>query len=89
MREERPLLGGVFTRVAASHIRVGTFQYFLARQDIEKEDVYGQPDYWEWNLSATVKMAGFDLTVAYTATDIAGNPDGADDMVLFTVSRSF
>ena len=35
MREERPLLGGVFTRVAASHIRVGTFQYFLARQDIE------------------------------------------------------
>lgn len=62
---------------------------YLARQDIEKEDVYGQPDYWEWNLSATVNLAGFDLTVAYTATDIAGNPDGADDMVLFTVSRSF
>ncbi len=35
MRQEGPLLGGVFTRVAASHIRVGTFQYFLARQDIE------------------------------------------------------
>ncbi|MES2981741.1 MAG: YdiU family protein [Verrucomicrobiota bacterium] len=27
--------GGVFTRVAASHIRVGTFQYFAARQDTE------------------------------------------------------
>ena len=25
--------GGVFTRVAQSHIRVGTFQYFAARQD--------------------------------------------------------
>ncbi|RPE71316.1 uncharacterized protein YdiU (UPF0061 family) [Pacificibacter maritimus] len=27
--------GGVVTRVAASHIRVGTFQYFSARQDVE------------------------------------------------------
>ena len=35
MREEGPLLGAVFTRVAASHIRVGTFQYFLARNDID------------------------------------------------------
>ena len=28
MRQEGPLPGGVFTRVASSHIRVGTFQYF-------------------------------------------------------------
>ncbi len=34
-RQEGPLPGGVFTRVAASHIRVGTFQYFLARNDID------------------------------------------------------
>ena len=34
VRQEGPLLGAVFTRVAASHIRVGTFQYFLARNDI-------------------------------------------------------
>lgn len=34
MREE-PLDGGVFTRVASSHIRVGTFQYFAARNDTE------------------------------------------------------
>jgi serine/tyrosine/threonine adenylyltransferase len=27
--------GAVFTRVAASHIRVGTFEYFAARQDAE------------------------------------------------------
>jgi uncharacterized protein YdiU (UPF0061 family) len=30
---ERPLPGGVLTRVAASHIRVGTFEYFAARGD--------------------------------------------------------
>jgi len=29
------LPGAVFTRVAASHIRVGTFQYFAARRDTE------------------------------------------------------
>ena len=32
---EEPVSGGVFTRIAASHIRVGTFQYFAARQDVE------------------------------------------------------
>jgi uncharacterized protein YdiU (UPF0061 family) len=30
---ERPLPGAVIARVAASHIRVGTFQFFAARQD--------------------------------------------------------
>lgn len=32
---ERPLPGAVFTRIAASHIRIGTFQYFAARRDTE------------------------------------------------------
>ncbi len=32
---ETMLPGAVFTRVASSHIRVGTFQFFLARRDIE------------------------------------------------------
>jgi uncharacterized protein YdiU (UPF0061 family) len=32
---EEPAPGGVFTRIAASHIRVGTFQYFAARHDTE------------------------------------------------------
>jgi uncharacterized protein YdiU (UPF0061 family) len=32
---ETVLPGAVFTRVAASHLRVGTFQYFAARSDIE------------------------------------------------------
>ena len=33
---ERPLPGAVLTRVAASHIRVGTFQFFAARGDTQK-----------------------------------------------------
>ena len=32
---ERPLPGAVFTRVASSHIRVGTFQYHQARGDLK------------------------------------------------------
>lgn len=32
---ERKFPGGILTRVAASHIRVGTFQYFAAREDTE------------------------------------------------------
>jgi uncharacterized protein YdiU (UPF0061 family) len=35
VQREIPLAGAVFTRVAASHIRVGTFQYFAAREDTE------------------------------------------------------
>lgn len=33
LRQDGPEPGGILTRVARSHIRVGTFQYFLARQD--------------------------------------------------------
>ncbi len=32
---ERPLPGAVLTRVAASHVRIGTFQFFAARGDDE------------------------------------------------------
>ncbi|RAI43873.1 protein adenylyltransferase SelO [Rhodoplanes roseus] len=32
---EQPLPGGVLTRVASSHLRVGTFQYFAARGDVD------------------------------------------------------
>ncbi len=32
---EEPLPGAIVTRVAASHVRVGTFQYFAARGDAE------------------------------------------------------
>ena len=31
---EKAMPGGIFTRVAASHIRVGTFEYFLNKEGI-------------------------------------------------------
>ena len=35
VRREIPQPGAVLTRVASSHIRVGTFQFFAAREDVE------------------------------------------------------
>ncbi|MEM6306845.1 MAG: protein adenylyltransferase SelO family protein, partial [Pseudomonadota bacterium] len=35
LRDTGPLPGAILTRVARSHVRVGTFQYFAARQDIQ------------------------------------------------------
>jgi len=35
VHRETPLPGAVLTRVAASHLRVGTFEYFHARRDVE------------------------------------------------------
>jgi uncharacterized protein YdiU (UPF0061 family) len=35
VHRERPLPGAVLTRVAKSHIRVGTFQFFAGRQDVD------------------------------------------------------
>ncbi|MEP5759649.1 MAG: protein adenylyltransferase SelO [Litoreibacter sp.] len=35
LRETGPIPGGILTRVASSHIRVGTFQYFASQRDLE------------------------------------------------------
>jgi len=35
VQREQHLPGAILTRVAASHVRVGTFQYFAARADVE------------------------------------------------------
>jgi uncharacterized protein YdiU (UPF0061 family) len=35
VRREMPLPGAVLTRIASSHIRVGTFQYFAVRADVD------------------------------------------------------
>lgn len=84
--------GGAFYPKLAIDVPVGKYLTIfgsLARQWIEKNHVFGQPDYTEWAIGGTVNLAGFDLTVTYTDTNIAGDPDGAAEAVLFTVSRSF
>lgn len=35
LRDTGPIAGGILTRVAASHIRVGTFQYFASQGDLD------------------------------------------------------
>lgn len=35
VQRDTPLPGAILTRVAASHIRIGTFQYFAARGDVD------------------------------------------------------
>lgn len=35
VHRDAPLPGAVITRIAASHVRIGTFQYFAARGDVE------------------------------------------------------
>lgn len=67
-----------------------TLSAYAARQTIEKNDVFGVPDYWEWNLSGAVNVAGFDLSVAYSDTDLGkAYSDAAGSTVIFTVARSF
>lgn len=35
LRDDGPLPGGVLIRVAASHVRIGTFEFFAARDDLD------------------------------------------------------
>ena len=68
---DRPLPGAVLTRVASSHLRIGTFQYFAARREhdklrrladyaIERHDpeLLAQPDrYLEWLRAVAKRQA--------------------------------
>ena len=60
-----------------------------AKQYIDKEAVFGSPDYVEWNLSLGYSIAGFDLSLAYSDTDISPEADANAEAVIFSVSRSF
>jgi uncharacterized protein YdiU (UPF0061 family) len=55
---EEALPGAVLTRVAASHVRVGTFQYFAARGDVE----------------ATRRLADYCVARHYPAAAVAEQP---------------
>ncbi len=72
---ETPQPGSVFTRVASSHVRVGTFQYFAARQDTEAvrqlaDYVIGR-HYPEAADAANPYRALLDLVIARQASLVA------------------
>lgn len=66
-----------------------TLSAYAAHQSIDDNAAFGAPDYWEYNVSAAVNVAGFDLSVAYSDTDIPNADDSAGPTVIFTVARSF
>jgi uncharacterized protein (TIGR02001 family) len=65
-----------------------TLSGYVAHQWVEKNDAFLFDDYLEWNLKAATKLAGFDLFIAYTDTDLTGVEAG-EGMVVFGVSRTF
>jgi uncharacterized protein (TIGR02001 family) len=70
-------------------------------QSIQKNTLAGIPDYWQYGAALTTKVAGFDMSVAVSDTDISSNKcnvsggvaigpsDACDVNVIFTVSRTF
>jgi len=67
-----------------------TLSGHVAKQYIEKNDVFGQPDYVDWSVGGTVNVAGFDMNVTYSDTNLSESEcSDACGMVLFSVSRSF
>jgi len=75
VRREAPLPGAVLTRVASSHIRIGTFQYFAARGDDEGvrhlADYVIERHYPEAREAANPYRALFEKIVARQAELIA------------------
>jgi uncharacterized protein (TIGR02001 family) len=64
----------------------------IGHQDIDKNAVFGFPDYMDWSFGLSTSVQGFDLSVAYIDTDLKnseGAEDVADSRAVFTVSRSF
>ena len=67
-----------------------TLSAHVAKQYIEKNSVFGQPDYVDWSVGGTVNVAGFDLNLTWSDTDLSSSEcSDACGMVLFSVSRSF
>jgi uncharacterized protein YdiU (UPF0061 family) len=58
VQRERPLPGAVLTRVASSHVRVGSFEFFAVRDDVE----------------ATRRLADYVIARHYPEAAAASNP---------------
>jgi len=74
-------------------VPLGKFLEFTAsvgHQSIEKEANFGQPDYLDWSVGVGANVAGLDLAVTYTDTDLSdANCSDACGMVIATVGKSF
>lgn len=66
-----------------------TLSAYVARQTIQDNAAFGVPDYTEWNVSVGTSIAGFDVSLAYSDTDVSPEGDGNGPAGLLTISRSF
>jgi hypothetical protein len=62
---------------------------YVAKQYIKNETAFGSPDYVEWNFGVGYSIAGFDLSLNYSDTDISPSADGKKEAVIFGIKRAF
>ena len=66
----------------------------VGRQQIERNDVFGTPDYTDWGLGASVGFVGLSFTGKYIDTSLDddecfGGSDLCGSRVVFSISRAF
>jgi len=67
-----------------------TISAHVAKQYIENNTAFGQPDYVDYSIGGTVNIAGFDVNLTWSDTDLSSSEcSDACGMVLMSVSRSF
>lgn len=67
-----------------------TLSAHVAKQYIQDNTTFGLPDYVEYGIGATVNLAGFDVNLTWSDTDMSDTECGdACGMFLLSVSRSF
>lgn len=67
-----------------------TLSGLVAKQLIDRNATFGVPDYVEYGIGATVNLAGFDVNLTWSDTDMTDAECGdACGMFLMSVSRSF
>lgn len=69
-----------------------TLSAAIGRQYIADNARWGTPDYTDWRIAAGIGVDGFDLSLAYTATDLGraecGGTNLCDGRVVFSVGRA-
>ena len=66
-----------------------TLSAHVAKQYIQDNATFGLPDYVEYGIGATVNLAGFDVNLTWSDTDMEDSEcDDACGMFLLSVSRS-
>ena len=67
------------------------FNSHIGYQAVDDNAAFALPDYTDWGAGIGYNLAGFDLGLSYTDTDIDKDDcaDGCDARAIFSVSRSF